>query len=109
MAGGVAASAECLRALACALQLLTFRPPCSNSVRLHQKVNSQRWYWFADSLGVVLFQDMIQKFGAQTDQTVPLFMADFASMIDGLRSHPSVIQWVRWESGSATSVSLGAP
>ena len=27
-----------------------------NMVRLHQKVNPQRWYWYADTLGVVVLQ-----------------------------------------------------
>lgn len=32
-----------------------------NFVRLHQKVNSERWYYHADRLGVIVWQDMIQK------------------------------------------------
>jgi hypothetical protein len=31
-----------------------------NIVRLHQKVNPARWYFYADSLGVVVMQDMPQ-------------------------------------------------
>ena len=27
-----------------------------NMVRLHQKVNSERWYWHADRMGVVVMQ-----------------------------------------------------
>jgi hypothetical protein len=27
-----------------------------NSVRLHQKVNPERWYWYSDSLGVAIMQ-----------------------------------------------------
>jgi hypothetical protein len=27
-----------------------------NMVRLHQKVNPQRWYWYADTLGVIILQ-----------------------------------------------------
>lgn len=34
-----------------------------NFVRLHQKVNPQRWYYYADQLGIVLQQDMIQHYG----------------------------------------------
>jgi hypothetical protein len=31
-----------------------------NAIRLHQKVNPQRWYLHADTVGVVILQDMIQ-------------------------------------------------
>eukprot|EP01126_Amoeba_proteus_P016059 TRINITY_DN17358_c0_g2_i1.p1 TRINITY_DN17358_c0_g2~~TRINITY_DN17358_c0_g2_i1.p1 ORF type:complete len:514 (-),score=78.44 TRINITY_DN17358_c0_g2_i1:70-1611(-) len=64
-----------------------------NLVRLHQKVNSERWYWYADSLGIILFQDMIQKYGGATTATVEPFMKDLTSMINGKISHPSIVQW----------------
>ena len=34
-----------------------------NAVRLHQKINPERWYYHADKLGVVVMQDMVQKYG----------------------------------------------
>ena len=34
-----------------------------NMVRLHQKVNPQRWYYHADVAGVLVFQDMVQHYG----------------------------------------------
>lgn len=63
-----------------------------NTVRLHQKVNPERWYWYADVLGVVVLQDMIQQYGGASAATVPLFMADLKAMIDGRYNHPSIIQ-----------------
>ena len=30
-----------------------------NMIRLHQKVNPERWYYHADKLGVAVFQDMV--------------------------------------------------
>ena len=32
-----------------------------NMIRLHQKVNPERWYYHADKIGVAIFQDMVQK------------------------------------------------
>jgi beta-galactosidase/beta-glucuronidase len=63
-----------------------------NAVRLHQNVNSDRWYYYADSLGVVILQDMIQKYGGATPATVPIFMTELKAMLDGLYNHPSIIQ-----------------
>jgi hypothetical protein len=67
-----------------------------NMIRLHQKVNPERWYYHADKLGVVVFQDMVQKgwpYNAN-ESTAPLFLADLRAMITGPRSnHPSVVQW----------------
>ena len=37
-----------------------------NVVRLHQKVNPERWYYWADKLGIVIFQDAVQKYGGAT-------------------------------------------
>jgi beta-galactosidase/beta-glucuronidase len=41
-----------------------------NMIRLHQKVTPQRWYWYADSIGVVILQDMVQKYGGATAVSV---------------------------------------
>jgi len=30
-----------------------------NMIRLHQKVNPERWYYHADKIGVAIFQDMV--------------------------------------------------
>lgn len=64
-----------------------------NMVRLHQKVNPQRWYYYADKLGVALQQDAVQKFGAGQDSTSAWFASDLKNMVDDLRAHPSVIAW----------------
>jgi beta-galactosidase/beta-glucuronidase len=40
-----------------------------NSVRLHQKVNPERWYFAADKLGVAILQDAVQKYGGASNAT----------------------------------------
>jgi len=70
-----------------------------NTVRLHQKVNSERWYYHADRLGVVVLQDMIQKFGATNSQTIDYFKSDLTAMIKGRYNHPSIIQWDTFNEG----------
>jgi len=75
-----------------------------NSVRLHQKVNPARWYWHADRLGVVLLQDMIQKYGGASAKTVPPFMDEFKAMVKGLYNHPSIVQWTVFNEGDCIGV-----
>lgn len=47
-----------------------------NTVRLHQKVNSERWYYWADKLGIIVIQDAVQKYGNSVPKTVDPFMSD---------------------------------
>eukprot|EP01084_Bolivina_argentea_P296923 511456_1 len=62
-----------------------------NGVRLHQKVNSERWYYWADKLGIIIMQDMVQKYNATSNETVEPFMDDLTRMINGKFNHPSII------------------
>ena len=67
-----------------------------NMIRLHQKVNPERWYYHTDKAGVLIFQDMPQKLasrGSARAETIPYFIADLRAMIKGRRNHPSVVQW----------------
>jgi len=75
-----------------------------NSVRLHQKVNPERWYWYADSLGIVLLQDMFQKYGGASAATVPPFIVELYRMIDYQYNHPSIIQWEVFNEGDCVGV-----
>lgn len=75
-----------------------------NTVRLHQKVNSERWYYHADTLGVIVIQDMPQKYGGATAATVDPFMDDLQAMIYGKFNHPSIIQWVTFNEGDCVGV-----
>lgn len=75
-----------------------------NVVRLHQKVNSDRWYYWADKLGVVIIQDMIQKYGGATAATIPDFMVEIKAMIDGRGNHPCIVQWTVFNEGDCEGV-----
>jgi len=71
---------------------------------LHQKVNSERWYWYADKLGVIVIQDMIQKYGGASSATVAPFRSDFQAMVKGRYNHPSIIQWTVFNEGDCVGV-----
>lgn len=65
-----------------------------NMVRLHQKVNPERWYYYADKLGIVVLQDAPQKYGGASNDTINHFMNDLEAMMTGpVANHLSVIQW----------------
>ena len=48
---------------ALAFDLVSVKTFGLNMVRLHQKVNSERWYWYADTLGIIIFQVFISVCG----------------------------------------------
>jgi len=81
-----------------------------NMIRLHQKVNPERWYYHTDRLGVVVLQDMVQKYGHATNATVPYFVADLKAMISGPRgNHPSIVQYETFNEGDCWRVFTSPP
>ena len=75
-----------------------------NMVRLHQKVNSERWYWHADRMGVVVMQDAVQKYGHANASTIPFFEHDLVAMIEGRGNHPCIVQWETFNEGDCWAV-----
>ena len=76
----------------------------TKTLKVHQKVNSERWYYWADVLGVVVFQDAVQKYGGATAATKAPFLTDLKAMIDGRGNHPSIIQWDIFNEGDCEGV-----
>jgi hypothetical protein len=79
-----------------------------NMVRKHVKVEPQRWYYWCDKLGLLVWQDMPS--GDQgvapgkgeihrSPESARQFELELARMIDGLRNHPSIILWVVFNEG----------
>jgi beta-galactosidase/beta-glucuronidase len=66
-----------------------------NMIRLHMKVNPERWYYHADTVGVVVFQDMVQKICVNkcTKQMLEYYVADLKAMINGRKNHPCIVQF----------------
>lgn len=85
-----------------------------NMARKHVKVEPARWYYWADKLGLLVWQDMPSLAqqgqhhfvggGSPTDATLTddakkQFRAELGAMVDALRNHPSVIVWVPFNEG----------
>jgi beta-galactosidase/beta-glucuronidase len=80
-----------------------------NLVRKHVKVEPQRWYYWADKLGLLVWQDFpspqdfSQKRGS-SDHTRPPDQAaqiekEMKAMVDTHRNHPCIMMWVVFNEG----------
>lgn len=65
-----------------------------NMIRKHIKIEPQRWYYWADKLGVLVWQDMPSTFGKRTEAEKTQFETELSRMVDGFGNHPSIIVWV---------------
>ena len=69
-----------------------------NLIRKHVKVEPARWYYHADRLGVLVWQDMPSG-GDATPQNRDMFAAELEHVVDALRIHPSIVMWVPFNEG----------
>lgn len=72
-----------------------------NMVRKHVKVEPDRWYYWADKLGILVWQDMpnTQTFARPTKASKTEFRKELKAMIDQKRSHPSIVSWIPFNEG----------
>ena len=69
-----------------------------NLVRKHVKVEPARWYYWADRLGLLVWQDMPSANNA-TEEGRRQFQAELQRMLDQRAHHPSIIMWVLFNEG----------
>ncbi|QRN98978.1 AbfB domain-containing protein [Archangium violaceum] len=66
-----------------------------NFIRKHIKVEPQRWYYWADKLGLIVWQDMpLMDLRTPDAAARTQFELELREMIDEHRSSPSIITWV---------------
>ncbi|MFF1835948.1 AbfB domain-containing protein [Streptomyces sp. NPDC058231] len=67
-----------------------------NMVRKHIKVEPQRWFYWADKLGLLVWQDMpAMDTGKSPDSAARTqWEAEYHAVIDQHRSSPSLVMWV---------------
>jgi hypothetical protein len=74
-----------------------------NATRKHVKVEPERWYYWCDKLGLLVWQDMPSgdatppkgKFEIERSaESGKQFERELKAMIDGRGNHPSIILWV---------------
>jgi hypothetical protein len=73
-----------------------------NMVRKHIKVERPRWYYWADKLGVLVWQDMpsVNSYTGNP-QTILTnqFETELVNMVQNRWNHPSIIMWVIFNEG----------
>jgi hypothetical protein len=69
-----------------------------NMLRKHVKVEPDRWYYWCDRLGMLVWQDMPSG-NNNTDESKRQFETELFRMVDGLKNHPSVMMWVLFNEG----------
>ncbi len=79
-----------------------------NMTRKHVKVEPDRWYYWCDRLGLLVWQDMPSggpgigpndPDGNRSPESARQYDAELKAMIDGLQGHPSIVIWVVFNEG----------
>ena len=67
-----------------------------NTTRKHLKVEPDRWYYWCDKLGLMVWQDMpsINSYGGKQPIDKPQFKTELLSMVTNQWNHPAIIMWV---------------
>jgi hypothetical protein len=79
-----------------------------NMARKHVKVEPERWYYWCDKLGLLVWQDMPSGDKAvghgkgeikRSEESARQFEAELLRMIEGRRNHPCIVMWVPFNEG----------
>jgi len=65
-----------------------------NMVRKHIKVEPERWYYWCDRLGLLVWQDMPSTFKKRNDSDKIQFEAELQRMVKSRWNHPSIVNWI---------------
>jgi hypothetical protein len=79
-------------------ELLFLKKAGFNLARKHVKVEPERWYYWCDRLGLLVWQDMPSGEN-HTPETRLQFEVELQRMIEARRNHPSIIVWVLFNEG----------
>ena len=87
-----------------------------NMSRKHLKVEPDRWYYWADRLGLLVWQDMpcaMALSSPRPGKTIPDMPAQFERelrrMIEGRFNHPSIVMWVLFNEGMGLAMGRNTP
>jgi beta-galactosidase/beta-glucuronidase len=75
-----------------------------NMCRKHIKVEPDRWYYWADKLGLMVWQDMpadeeLMRKNTLISDPAAQFELEMRRMIDGRFNHPSIVMWILFNEG----------
>jgi beta-galactosidase/beta-glucuronidase len=75
-----------------------------NTIRKHIKIEPARWYYYCDTLGIMVWQDMVPPGGNWADPEPTLeaktqFEAEVRENLAQLHNYPSITTWVLFNEG----------
>ncbi|WP_316832982.1 glycoside hydrolase family 2 protein [Pedobacter aquatilis] len=65
-----------------------------NTIRKHIKVEPARWYYHADKIGMLVWQDFVQPNPGLPPGAKEIFEKQGAEMLSQLHNYPSIVTWV---------------
>ena len=69
-----------------------------NTIRKHIKIEPSRWYYWADKLGMLVWQDMVNPANT-TKECQDEFEKESKEVITQLYNHPSITTWIVFNEG----------
>jgi hypothetical protein len=70
-----------------------------NMIRKHVKVEPQRFYYWCDKLGLLVWQDMPSAFRDESAESRKQFEAEWERIVDQHRNSPCIVMWVPFNEG----------
>ena len=70
-----------------------------NMIRKHVKVEPQRWYYWADKMGMLVWQDMPSPLAKTPGDWQKQFESEMKQLIEQHRNSPAIIMWVPFNEG----------
>ncbi len=94
-------SDECLR-----WEIQTARDMGFNTIRNHLKIESERWYYWCDKLGMLVWQDLpvptfFSAYRPKSEEDKQIQRDTLRDMIVQRYNHPSIISWIIFNEGGA--------
>ncbi|MEC5146411.1 sugar-binding domain-containing protein [Chitinophaga sp. 212800010-3] len=85
---------------ALAFDIKTIKSLGFNTIRKHIKIEPDRWYYYADKIGVLVWQDFVNPPHNLPDGSKVIFEKEVKETMNQLYNHPSIVTWVlfneRW-------------
>jgi len=69
-----------------------------NCARKHVKIEPDRWYYWCDKLGLMVWQDMPNG-NNRTPESRKQFERELIALVKGRWNHPSIVMWVPFNEG----------
>lgn len=64
-----------------------------NGIRMHQKIEDQRFYYYADIMGMLVWLEMPSPYEFK-DATIDKIVPEWMSVVKQFYNHPSIVCWV---------------